>query len=722
MDWTLEYDGTTQTLEVWGADSSTTLSLQNQAAGVLTLHCPGMMDADVPWAYKGKVILRLGDDIVFRGVAMEPQREGEGENEGITMRFVDAWWFLTQGTLTQTIYDASASAAARSGTLTSGSADVTLADLSSLVVGMTVKGTGIPTGTTILSLGTGNITLSANATVDGAQDLRFLGGIESGLYALFARLTLGEVARQPISNTLSDIISACDSHHGGGVIQYGACHGDGFTITPQPVDVHGTFATAMQAALGFVPDAVPTLDYTTDPPTFSFYQRAAATVKTLAFADERVMISQTIQERRDLLITGVRIIYHRYLVDGTPATTMDTAGDATGPGVVQAEMTLYAPTSIPKYVPAVVEKQWLKSVPTIEDDEDWWFKNADLGVSRKEDIEIEAGTPKIGLDPDAPENEGITGDDLNDVSGCDRRIVEGSIPAWLSDTAHLRYIRVGAFLKLTFWNLPDNYSDSNKAGVYRRRIILNFAATDLGTNTYENTIVDARMEGGTFDPEAPPSGVAAAILAAQSVLQYQGAVTLTDDECDVSFAPGQVLNITGSDQTAWETMKAQIQSVAHQLQSGTTTISFGPAEHLAPQDYLEIQRRIMRLKPALDLAARADDTTDTGGGGDGEIHHPSTQIRFGIQQTDNVQSKKDVDSAGSIKRVTASGQQVWSDGTTTITVDASGKVFSMETTGGTKAIIDLDTLPAGAVLQPRVQTFCDGGVSKSAYVMMTEPV
>ncbi|MCF7788609.1 MAG: hypothetical protein K9N47_20975 [Prosthecobacter sp.] len=719
MDWTLEYDSTTQTLEAWGADQSATLSLQNQAVGTLTLHFPGMMDADTPFAYKGKVVLRLNEDIVFRGIALEPEREGEGNSEGITIQFVDAWWFLTQGTLTQTIYDKGQSAAARTGTLTSGSATVTVGSTTGLVVGMTVAGTGIPLDATISALGSGEFTLSVHATADGEQSLRFLTGTPSTLYAVFARLRLGSgVVRSTIAQTLSDIITACDVHHAGGVMQFGACHGDAFSLLPQPVDVQGTFETAMRTALGFAPDAIPVLNYATDPPTFDFYQRAAAEAQSVAFGDQQVMISQQIHERRDLLVSGVRIIYHRFLTDGTPATSIDSAGDSSGPGVIQVEMQLYAPTSPPRVVPAVVETQWLKTVPTIEDDTDWWFKNAELGVKTKDDITIDTGTPKIGLDPDAPENEGITGTDLDDVSGCDKRIVEGSIPAWLSDTAHLRYIRVGAFLNLTIWNDPDDEAKGKRK--VKRRIILKFAATDLGTNLYENTVVAERVEGGTYDPENPPAGVAAAILAAQSVLQFQGSIQLTDDDCAVTFKPGQVLNVTGAEQEAWAAMDAQIQTVTHQIHLGTTVISFGPAEHLAPQDYLEIMRRLMRWKPALDLAARADDTT-SGGGGDGAIHHPSTQVRFGITQADNVLEQKDVDSMGSIERVTVSGKEVWSDGTTTITVDCSGKVISIVGAESKQVLIDLDDLPASAVAKFRLQEFCEGGVTYTAYVLMTAP-
>ena len=60
------------------------------------------------------------------------------------------------------------------GTLTSGSASVTgISNLTGLSAGDTITGTGIPAGTTILTVSssTSTITLSANATVSGSQSL-----------------------------------------------------------------------------------------------------------------------------------------------------------------------------------------------------------------------------------------------------------------------------------------------------------------------------------------------------------------------------------------------------------------------------------------------------------------------------------------------------------------------------------------------------------------------
>ncbi len=65
----------------------------------------------------------------------------------------------------------------QSGTLTSGSPIVTGLNVTNLAKGLKVTGTGIPAETRILSLdGGGQITLSKNANVSGAQDLIFTPG------------------------------------------------------------------------------------------------------------------------------------------------------------------------------------------------------------------------------------------------------------------------------------------------------------------------------------------------------------------------------------------------------------------------------------------------------------------------------------------------------------------------------------------------------------------
>jgi hypothetical protein len=73
--------------------------------------------------------------------------------------------------------------------------------------------------------------------------------------------------------------------------------------------------------------------------------------------------------------------------------------------------------------------------------------------------------------------------------------------------------------------------------------------------------------------------MAAAIFAATGVLQYDGALELTEPECSGAAVPGQLLNLTGG-RVDWAAMQAQVQRVEESIDLGQTKIIVGPAKHL----------------------------------------------------------------------------------------------------------------------------------------------
>jgi len=81
----------------------------------------------------------------------------------------------TNGTYKISVYNNDPTAPARSGTLTNLATSVTgLSSTTDILVGMRVTGTGVPANTYVASIASGTaITLSANATVSGAQTLSF---------------------------------------------------------------------------------------------------------------------------------------------------------------------------------------------------------------------------------------------------------------------------------------------------------------------------------------------------------------------------------------------------------------------------------------------------------------------------------------------------------------------------------------------------------------------
>jgi hypothetical protein len=101
--WTLEYGGAEKSFDDWGFSLvGSTLELFNMAPDVLALVSPGACDRAVEFAYDGAVVVRRdrvagaggtfsGGTIFFRGRAVDPERVGEGAQEGLVYRFVGPW-------------------------------------------------------------------------------------------------------------------------------------------------------------------------------------------------------------------------------------------------------------------------------------------------------------------------------------------------------------------------------------------------------------------------------------------------------------------------------------------------------------------------------------------------------------------------------------------------------------------------------------------------------
>jgi len=102
----------------------------------------------------------------------------------------------------------------------------------------------------------------------------------------------------------------------------------------------------------------------------------------------------------------------------------------------------------------------------------------------------------------------------------------------------------------------------------------------------------------TWEVETAPVGLAAAIYATYGTPYYQGSITIEEDEVSGSWGPGNLLNISGG-ASEWADMSAVIQRVSEQVDSGTTTIEFGPPTQLGPDDLLSLMRTFsMRNVPS----------------------------------------------------------------------------------------------------------------------------
>lgn len=89
--------------------------------------------------------------------------------------------------------------------------------------------------------------------------------------------------------------------------------------------------------------------------------------------------------------------------------------------------------------------------------------------------------------------------------------------------------------------------------------------------------------------EPTPVGLAESIYNALSVLQWQGELTLSEQECSGLVGLGQVLNLTGG-HADWATMAAMVHQVTFDLENGRTSVALGPHAHLTVPDQVELLR------------------------------------------------------------------------------------------------------------------------------------
>jgi hypothetical protein len=101
------------------------------------------------------------------------------------------------------------------------------------------------------------------------------------------------------------------------------------------------------------------------------------------------------------------------------------------------------------------------------------------------------------------------------------------------------------------------------------------------------------LGGGT--PEAAPMGLASTFFnALYTYLYWEGAITTHEQDCTGQLRPGHSLNLLNG-RPAWANMYTPIQVVTEDIDHGITEASFGPPEHLAPQDFFTLMMWLRNL-------------------------------------------------------------------------------------------------------------------------------
>lgn len=121
----------------------------------------------------------------------------------------------------------------------------------------------------------------------------------------------------------------------------------------------------------------------------------------------------------------------------------------------------------------------------------------------------------------------------------------------------------------------------------QKPIVVPLAFQCTSTNARSGNV---RTQEVTQSAEPIPVGLAKDIYDAISVLQYEGEIVLQEEEVSGQLLIGDLFNLTGSANNEWVTMQAQVQEVVENLDTGQTTIRFGPPKTLGAGELVDLLR------------------------------------------------------------------------------------------------------------------------------------
>lgn len=404
-------------------------------------------------------------------------------------------------------------------------------------------------------------------------------GVPNSLASLFSGSGVG------VSAQLTAIIAAAAA--AGIAVQMGTSAG--ITAIPRATEIRSlTFLQALKMAARLAPDLGTWVDYTTSPPTVNFVRRTTATEHTTAVIEHADSFS--LEPLHEQLVPAVVINYNKTVfIDNVPynGSSVDKApAEATG----DEENALVAALDLRDSrlvtgaaVPALTQSQ-------------------DIGT---ENIDASSFSFWEGLWPAlAGRNEAATLTDGTESPSGLRRIVSGAQPGWAGSAQQVTVTAI-------FNGVVAGQTYVNKQLV----AVVNGSSLSSGTYTREGT-TGGGGAGGSDPGETAPTGIAALLLSALSVLQWSGRHLRTAEEADWSIKPSHVVSFSGTAESAHATARAQVVSVSIQPSNGTRELNFGPSPVLPFDDLIEV----LRSQSTLQVGASADDIAGTSGEGSDVTH------------------------------------------------------------------------------------------------------
>jgi hypothetical protein len=201
-----------------------------------------------------------------------------------------------------------------------------------------------------------------------------------------------------------------------------------------------------------------------------------------------------------------------------------------------------------------------------------------------------------------PELANVTNLRFFDATNCPVTVTDASSGASVDPTVYVNRVTDG---QVAPWMLASTSTPANPVGgkTVKATISARFAyqeqaqgahtvnSSTVGYHEKNITVTLTTLASGTYysSPsvaygEPIPCGLAGYILALETIPQYEGSVLVQETEISDVCPLGNALNITGG-LAEWANMNACLQSVRYQ-DNGQTEITFGPARHLGPAQFV----------------------------------------------------------------------------------------------------------------------------------------
>lgn len=473
-------------------------------------------------------------------------------------------------------------------------------------------------------------------------------------------------------------------------------------------------SSVILASLQFAPDVVSWCDYSTSPPTLRFSPRASLTAASVRLADYEgddtmpVVNVLALRPREDLQVPSVKINYETIVtIDGVQSLVpgVEIAPD----GATGLEDGAFTDTVIRQGLTQNNLFASLECVTVESDSLEWWKKH--VAKFREERVSV-TGPISLGYRDSAGavlEAAAVHLDEngvfLPTVYARELPRGGGQIAPWMNGEDGEPLLWQTEFIKAAFTIIETDATGAKLKEETR------FYTVEIVTTTAPDGISDySAVESQDFgDP--PITGLAAYLYAALSPLQYEGSVSLEEEECTGLLDLGRVVNLYGS-RAAFQTMRAVAQQVTFDIESGRTSVTFGPPRHLTVGDLLALMERFRISRRYTNQATQ--ETGEIGGSDTGDLElgqaTGSTNTSSGANEPSYLVVQV---GANKIIMDAAAGRMTVTNGINTILFNAAlGQILMNSLVPGAGSI-DLALADTGGhAIMIREIGVCVGGVNK----------